>query len=37
VTSFGAAVISRYREMERLAKDAIDPHLSELEAALKRE
>lgn len=37
VTPFGAGVISRYRDMERLAKQAIDPHLCELEAALKKE
>jgi molybdate transport system regulatory protein len=37
VTAFGADVISRYRDMERLAQTALAPHLSQLEAALKRE
>jgi molybdate transport system regulatory protein len=37
LTPFGADVISRYRDMERLAQAALAPHLSELEAALKRE
>ena len=37
LTAFGAHVISRYRDMERLAQAAIAPHLNELEAALKKE
>ena len=37
LTPFGADVISRYRDMERLAQTALAPHLNELEAALKRE
>ncbi|MDB5361414.1 MAG: LysR family transcriptional regulator [Rhodospirillales bacterium] len=37
VTAFGADVISRYRDMERLAQTALAPHLHELEAALKKE
>jgi molybdate transport system regulatory protein len=37
LTPFGAQVISRYRDMERLAKTALGSHLSELEAALKKE
>ena len=37
LTPFGSEIISRYRDMERLAQAAIAPHLSELEAALKKE
>ena len=37
LTPFGADVISRYRDMERLAQTALAPHLNELEAALKKE
>ena len=37
LTLVGANVISRYRDMERLAQAAIAPHLQELEAALKKE
>ena len=37
LTPFGSEIISRYRDMERLAQTAIAPHLTELEAALKKE
>ena len=37
LTPFGAELISRYRDMERLAQGAIAPHLSELEARLKKD
>jgi len=37
VTAFGAAVVARYRDMERLAQAALGAHLSALEAALKQD
>jgi molybdate transport system regulatory protein len=36
ITPFGADVIARYRDMERLAQSAVAPHVAELEAALKK-
>ncbi len=37
LTPFGTDVISRYRDMERLAQTAIASHIEELEASLKKE